>query len=244
MYSSKIILIAVGKVTLFLSRTLSGFLPAVFYATFLLASFRNSATFPSLFITSSLCLSDIPLLVIIPLLIIPSNLIAFEDKPMESLFIDLNLQNTKILTNCSYNTHKSEMKRHLTALRNYLDLHSSKYEKILILGDFDTEVEEPNKQSFCKNYNLKRLIKQPTCYEGPKKLTCIVLILRNVPRMFQSTCVIETEPSDFHLMTAIVITKTFKKIRPGVINYRSYRDFSNEAFRTYLINNLSKRVFY
>ena len=66
---------------------------------------------------------------------IPSNLIAFEDKPIESLFIELNLQNTKILINCSYNPHKSEIKKHLTALRNSLDLHYSKYEKILILGD-------------------------------------------------------------------------------------------------------------
>ena len=32
---------------------------------------------------------------------IPSGLIAFKDKPIESLFIELNLQNTKILINCS-----------------------------------------------------------------------------------------------------------------------------------------------
>ena len=33
---------------------------------------------------------------------IPSNLLALEDKPTESLFIELNLQNAKILINCSY----------------------------------------------------------------------------------------------------------------------------------------------
>ena len=48
---------------------------------------------------------------------IPSNLIDSDDKPIESLLIELNLQNTKILINC-------------------LDLHSSQYDKILILGDF------------------------------------------------------------------------------------------------------------
>ena len=46
---------------------------------------------------------------------IPSNLLAFEDKPVKRLFIELNLQNTKILINRSY---KSEIKKHLTALRN------------------------------------------------------------------------------------------------------------------------------
>ena len=61
--------------------------------------------------------------------------------------------------------------------------------------------------------------------------------------MFQSTCVLETGLSDFHLMTVTVMRKTFKKMRPRVINYRSYRDFSNETFRVSLINNLSNEVF-
>ena len=96
---------------------------------------------------------------------IPSNVIAYEDKTFESLFIELNLQNTKMLINCSYKRHKSAIKKHLTALRNSLDLHSSKFEKILILGDFNVEIEEANMKSFCGNYNLKSLIKQPTCYK-------------------------------------------------------------------------------
>ena len=35
-----------------------------------------------------------------------SNLLTFEDKPIESLFIELNLQNTKILINYTYNPRK------------------------------------------------------------------------------------------------------------------------------------------
>ena len=54
---------------------------------------------------------------------IPSTLISFEDKPIKSLFTKLNLQNTKMLINCSYNPHKSEIKKHLTALGDSLDLH-------------------------------------------------------------------------------------------------------------------------
>ena len=72
------------------------------------------------------------------------------------------------------------------------------------------EIEEANMKSFCENCNLKSLIKQPTCYKNPNKPTCIDLILTNVPRMFQSTCVLETGLSDFHLMTVTVMRKTFK----------------------------------
>ena len=132
----------------------------------------------------------------------------------------------------------------MSALGNSLDLHSSKYEKILILGDFNVEIEEANMKSFCKNYNLKSLIKQPTCYKNSNKPTCIGdLTLTNVPRMFQSTCVLETGLSDFHLMTLTIMRKTFKKMRPRVINYRSHKNFFNEKFRDSLMNNFSNEVF-
>ena len=53
----------------------------------------------------------------------------------------------------------------------------------------------------------------------------------------------ETGLFDFHLMTVAFMTKTYKKIRPRAIDYRSYRDFSNETFRVSPINNLSNKVF-
>ena len=120
--------------------------------------------------------------------------------------------------NCSYNPHKSEIKKDLTGLRNSLDLYYTKYEKILILGDFNVEIEEANMKSFCENYNLRSLTKQPTSYKNPNKLTCIDLILTNVPRMFQSTCVLETGLSDFHLIAVTVMRKTFNKMRPNASN--------------------------
>ena len=113
----------------------------------------------------------------------------------------------------------------------------------MILGYFNVEIEEANMKWFCQNYNPKSLIKQPTCYKNCNKPSCINLILTNVPRLFQSTCVLETEVSGFHLMTVAVMRKTFKKMPPKVINYRSHRDFSNETYIVVRINNFSIEVF-
>ena len=123
------------------------------------------------------------------------------------------------------------MGNHLAALNSFLDVHSTKYEKIFIMGDFNVEIDDPKMQTFCEVYNFKSLIKQPTCYKNPVKPSCIDFMLTNIPCMFQSTCVIETGLSDFHLMTVTVLRKTFKKVRPRIINYRSFKHFSNEAFR-------------
>ena len=73
--------------------------------------------------------------------------------------------------------------------------------KVLILGDFDVRVIEQHMQCFCETYNLKSLIKQSTCYKNPNSLTCVNLILMNATHSFQSTCVLETRPSEFNLMT-------------------------------------------
>ena len=73
-------------------------------------------------------------------------------------------------------------------------------------------------KAFCDNYNLTSFIKQPTCYKNPNNPTCIDLILSSMPRSFQSTCVIETGLSDFHLMTLTVTKKSFRKFHPRLIN--------------------------
>ena len=93
-------------------------------------------------------------------------------------------------------------------------------------------------KAFSDNYNLTSLIKQPTCYKNPNNPTCIDLILSDTPRSFQSTCVIETGLSDFNLMTLTVMKKSFRKFHPRLINYMSYKNFSNVAFRECLLEKL------
>ena len=68
-------------------------------------------------------------------------------------------------------------------------------------------------------------------------------MLNKLSRRFQRTLVIETRLSDFHLMTLNVMGKSFKKLKHRVIKYRSYRRFSNEAFRSRLLRKLSQQTF-
>ena len=132
---------------------------------------------------------------------------------------------------------------HLDALSKFLDLYSSKYEKVLILGDFNVGIEEKHIKCFCDNYNFKSLIKQPTCYKNPDNPTFIDLMLTNAVRNFQSTCALETGLSDFHLMTVAVMRKSFKKLQPRIKTYTSYKNLSNEKFKSCLLNDLRKEDF-
>ena len=94
-------------------------------------------------------------------------------------------------------------------------------------------------ENFCAVYNLKSLIKEPTCFKNLNKPTCIDLILTNHPKSFQNSSVFETGLSDFHKLTFTVLKKYFNKQKPTVIKYRDRKHFNNELFRNDVIWNLS-----
>ena len=103
---------------------------------------------------------------------------------------------------------------------------------MLILGDFNVGIHDPHMKSFCETYDLTNLIKQQTCYNNPDNPTCTDLIVTNVPRTFQSICIIETGLSD-NLMTLTIMRKMFEKQRPRMINCRLFKHFSNEELKVF-----------
>ena len=91
---------------------------------------------------------------------------------------------------------------------------------------------------FCKTYNLKNLVKGPTCFKNPENPSCIDLILTNHPRSFQGSTLIETGLSDFHKMTLTVMKMHFEKQRPKIIYYRDYKKFNHDDFNREVIQTL------
>ena len=162
------------------------------------------------------------------------------DHDIEAMFIEINLRKKKWLLSVSYNPHKSLIEKHLQAVGKNLDLCSGKYENVLLMGDFNAEPTENAMAEFMKVYNLKNLIKGPTCYKNPDKPSSIDLILTNKNKSFHSSHIIETGISDFHKMTVSVMKIYFKKQKSNTIHYRQYKNFSNDKFRADLLNELMK----
>ena len=119
-----------------------------------------------------------------------------------------------------------------------LDSYSSHYKNFILLGDFNVEPTEDAMEEFMKVYNLKNLVKGPTCFENPGKPSCIDLTLSNKSKTFQTSQIIETGISDFHKMVMTVLKVYFKKKGPSIIQYGKYKNFSNDKFR----NELNERI--
>ena len=110
----------------------------------------------------------------------------------------------------------------------------------MIIGDFNVDINNNSMKEFCELYDLKNLIKEPTCFKSNENPSCIDLMLTNRYRSFCNSCVIETGLSDFHRMTVTVLKISFKRLEPNIISYRNYQSFCNDSFREVFVSEIQK----
>ena len=84
---------------------------------------------------------------------IPVKLLSRDFHSMEGFFVEIIFSIKKWLINCSYNPHKSNIRNHLDIISRSLDKHSTTYDNIVILGDFNAWVHDKALESFCKTYS-------------------------------------------------------------------------------------------
>ena len=159
-------------------------------------------------------------------------------KIIEGIFLEINLRKTKWLLFGGYNNIKSNIGHFLDNLGAILDQYMCKYENILLLGDFNSEINEIRMSDFCDIYNVQNLITGPTCFKNPFNPTSIDVMLTNKSRSFQHSQIIETGLSDHHKMTITVLRSFFHKQEPVTINYRDYKKFDHSKFHFELKNKL------
>ena len=81
------------------------------------------------------------------------------------MFAKINFRKKKWLVYASYNPHESKTSNQLHHLSKGLHNYIGNYDNILLLGNFNSEFSEPYLNDFCEIYNLKNLVKEPTCYK-------------------------------------------------------------------------------
>ena len=136
------------------------------------------------------------------------------------------------------------IRNHLNSIGNVLNELCLKYENFILIGDFNSEIDEDAMSIFCTTYNLKNLVKEPMCFKNVENPSCIGLILTNKPLYFQSTKVIESGLSDCHKFTITILKSNFVKQEPKIFNYRNYKKFNNKRFRNDLLREISKKGFH
>ena len=94
---------------------------------------------------------------------------------------------------------------HLHHLSKGLSNYIGDYDNILLLENLIQNSQNPVWMVFYDIYNLKKLVKEPTCYKNPDNPSCIDLFLTNRPRTIQCSTTMETGIFD------ILVGAVFKK---------------------------------
>ena len=76
---------------------------------------------------------------------------------------------------------------HLQEIGKGLEFYTSNFEKILLMGNFNSKMSEALTNSFCNLYNLRCLVQEPTFYKNPERLSHIDLFLSNYENHFLKT---------------------------------------------------------
>ena len=79
----------------------------------------------------------------------------------EDIFLEISLRLKKWLISGSFNPNVGLIQNYTVNLSQNLDLRSSKYENVFVIGDFNAEMTNNYLEEYCSSYNLKNMIKQP-----------------------------------------------------------------------------------
>ena len=163
---------------------------------------------------------------------------------IEGIFIEINLRKCKWLLFGTYHPPSQSDRYYFESVSNALDLYFTKYDKFLLVGDFNAEDTEPILASFLDQYQAKNLVKKYTCFKSVDNPSCVDLLITNNYRSFQHTNVFSTGLSDFHKMAITVLKTKFEKSKPKTVLYRDYKKFNEIDFRNDLTKFLSLCISY
>ena len=160
------------------------------------------------------------------------------DSEIEALYVELTIRKKKWLLCCSCDPNKTFITKHLAEIGRNRDLFSSKYDNLILLGDFNSEPCEEPMRDFYLVYNCQNIIKGKTCFKVLHNPSCVNLFITNRPKSFQNSTVIETGLSGFHKMSLTVMKVFYQKKRPNILRYRNYHNFEKELYINEVKNSI------
>ena len=111
---------------------------------------------------------------------------------------------------------------------------TSRYESILVIGDFDIDINRKgvgsnNLDDFCDLFLLTNIAKS-NIFFTKTHTSLLDLILTNKPSSFSKTLVSKIGLSDYYQMMTTFFKLNFSRLRPKVITYSNYKKFDKENF--------------
>ena len=155
---------------------------------------------------------------------------------VEILCTEINLKKQKWVIIGIYNPPNMNDKYFMDQLSKTIDFYNTRYDRVVLMGDFNLEPSTVFVETLCHSHDLHNLVKEDTCFKGQPR--CYDLILTNCKYNFQNTMALTTGFSDFHRMTVTILKTEYVKADPIQIIYRNFKKFNSIHFQEELRNRL------
>ena len=127
-------------------------------------------------------------------------------------------------------------------LGKVLDNFSTKYDRFILLGDFNVQENETILPDFLNAYNAKNIVKNKTCFKSNENPSCVDLIITDKPGNFHHTNVFETGILHHHKLVTTVSKAKFTKASSKYVHYHNYKTFNEQDFKLELRSKLEVDV--
>ena len=151
---------------------------------------------------------------------------------------EINLRKEKWLVASIYKAPSQENKYFLWYLTNLLEFYSTRYEKVIVLADFNIKAENKGMKDFLQEDTFYNMMKQNTCFKGDGGLR-IDLLITNSKFSFMKTNSFESSLSDHHHIIYTILKTKFEKFEPKKLIYRNFKQFNSEQFNLDICNSMS-----
>ena len=128
--------------------------------------------------------------------------------------------------------------KQILSLTNLLEFYSTRYEKVIVLGDFNVEAENKVMKDFLQEHTFYKMMKHNTCFKGDRG-SCIDLLITNSKFSFLKKNSFETGLRDHHHMIYTILKTKFEKFEPKKLIYRNFKQFDSVQFKLDICNNMS-----
>ena len=161
---------------------------------------------------------------------------------IEIIIIELNINKIKwLVCGCCHSPSQSD-KYFFYLLGKGLDNFSKKYDRFVLLSNFNVQENENMLSEFLNAFNAKNIVKNKTCFESIENPSYVDLIITDKPRSFQHTNIFKRGISDHHKLVTTVIKAKFAKALPKYVHYRNYKNFNEQDFKFELRGKLEVDV--
>ena len=149
--------------------------------------------------------------------------------------LEINLQKHKFILFVIYRPPKDDLSAFLNVLSESLDETLTKFDRFIIMGDFNANTENKSLKQFIDEYRCKSLIGSNTCFKSENG-SCIDLILSNHPFSHQQNKTFETGFSDHHHLIYTMLKSKYERLPPKRIVYRDLKNFDMNQFKNEILN--------